>query len=101
VDDDSYVRVALLMDALKQMPSAYAFMGYMEQPGGAPHRDPKNRWYVSPKEWPSDKYPPWAHGAGAAWTTHTVLIDAQTTWYAFCGAAASCLSVWGAQLSAQ
>ena len=22
------------------------------------------QWFVDPKDWPSEKYPPWAHGAG-------------------------------------
>jgi beta-1,3-galactosyltransferase len=69
VDDDTYVRVGLLMGTLRQMPSAYAFMGNIEQPGGHPHRDPKSKWYVTPEEWGAQKYPPWAHGAGAPRTT--------------------------------
>jgi Galactosyltransferase len=71
VDDDTYVRVGLLMGALRRMPRAYAFMGHIEQPGGHPHRDPKSKWHVSPEEWGSKKYPSWAHGAGAPRTTNT------------------------------
>ena len=37
---------------------------WVENPGGGPHRDTGSQWYVSPEDWPSDKYPPWAHGAG-------------------------------------
>lgn len=40
------------------------FMGFIESPGGGPHRNPANQWYVSEEEWPSETYPPWAHGAG-------------------------------------
>lgn len=39
-------------------------MGSIENPGGGPHRDPSSQWYVTLEEWPSEKYPPWAHGAG-------------------------------------
>lgn len=64
VDDDSYVRVGQLLERIRMLPSAYAFMGYIENPGGHPHRDLKNKWYVSPEEWGKEKFPPWAHGAG-------------------------------------
>ena len=65
VDDDSFVRVAPLLDRVAAMPRAAAMLGYIESPGGGPHRDPDNQWHVSLDEWPTEKYPPWAHGAGA------------------------------------
>lgn len=66
VDDDSYVRVGPLLQRLRALPTSHAFLGNMENPGGRPHRDPKNKWHVSRQEWGGEKYPPWAHGAGAA-----------------------------------
>jgi len=65
VDDDSFVRVAALLHRVAAMPRAAAMLGYIESPGGGPHRDPDNQWHVTLDEWPTDKYPPWAHGAGA------------------------------------
>lgn len=32
-------------------------------PGG-PHRSKESQWYVDEEEWPQEKYPMWAHGAG-------------------------------------
>ena len=64
MDDDSYVRVSELLARVDRMPRTAAMLGYIED-GGTPHRDPANQWYASPEEWPSDHYPPWAHGAGA------------------------------------
>ena len=66
VDDDSFVRVARVLERVAAMPRAAAMLGYIESPGGGPHRDPGNQWHVTLDEWPTDKYPPWAHGAGAA-----------------------------------
>ena len=63
MDDDSYVRVSELLARVDRMPRTAAMLGYIED-GGTPHRDPANQWYASPEEWPSDHYPPWAHGAG-------------------------------------
>lgn len=66
MDDDSFVRVGPLLERLRATGAGPSFLGNMEIPGGRPHRDKANKWYVSPEEWPSSKYPPWAHGAGAA-----------------------------------
>ncbi|KFM27800.1 Beta-1,3-galactosyltransferase 15 [Auxenochlorella protothecoides] len=63
-DDDSYVRVAPLLDRIRAAPAERLFLGFVERPGGGPHRDPHSRWHVTPEEWPGDRYPPWAHGAG-------------------------------------
>jgi beta-1,3-galactosyltransferase len=65
VDDDSFVRVPRLLERVAQMPREAAMLGYIESPGGGPHRDPDNQWHVTVEEWPTDSYPPWAHGAGA------------------------------------
>ena len=64
VDDDSYVRVGALLARIAETSSERTFLGFIENPGGGPHRNKKSQWYVKPEEWPSDRYPPWAHGAG-------------------------------------
>ena len=64
VDDDSYVRVDKVLSRVKEAPKSRMFMGFIENPGGGPHRNRASQWYVTPEEWPSERYPPWAHGAG-------------------------------------
>ncbi|GAB4818463.1 hypothetical protein N2152v2_005509 [Parachlorella kessleri] len=64
VDDDSYVHVDRLLGELASLPRQRLYWGFMEDPGGSPHRNPSSQWYVAPEEWPSERYPPWAHGAG-------------------------------------
>lgn len=64
VDDDSYVRIGPLLDRISEAHRHRLFLGFIENPGGGPHRDPKSQWYVQPDEWASEQYPPWAHGAG-------------------------------------
>lgn len=63
-DDDSYVRVGEVLSRIEQAPQHKMFMGFIENPGGGPHRNPSSQWYVTVEEWPSERYPPWAHGAG-------------------------------------
>ncbi len=43
-DDDSYVRVGMLLQRLRTVPAEKAFLGYIENPGGGPHRQPENQW---------------------------------------------------------
>ncbi|KAK9804299.1 hypothetical protein WJX72_005528 [[Myrmecia] bisecta] len=64
VDDDSYVRIHRVLESINRNLQDRTFIGWIEDPGGGPHRDPANQWFVSEDEWPSDKYPPWAHGTG-------------------------------------
>lgn len=63
-DDDSYVRLDRLLARIEAAPNSRMFMGAIEDPGGGPHRDPTSQWYITTQEWPSERYPPWAHGAG-------------------------------------
>lgn len=74
VDDDSFVRVGPLLRYLALTPTAWTFAGYMENPGGRPHRinTAADKWYVSKEEWPDDHYPPWAHGPGYTLTSDLV-----------------------------
>ncbi|KAI7844774.1 hypothetical protein COHA_001654 [Chlorella ohadii] len=71
VDDDSYVHFDRLLHRLASLPrnSERLFWGRIEFLAGKPQRNPENQWYVSEEEWPSDKYPPWAHGAGYVLST--------------------------------
>ena len=63
--DDTFVRVAALRGAsAPHRAVAHLCLGWVENPGGGPHRDRGSRWYVSADEWPGERYPPWAHGAG-------------------------------------
>lgn len=64
VDDDSYVRVSGVLDRVSQAPRKHLLLGFVENPGGGPHRNPSSQWHVTHDEWPSERYPPWAHGAG-------------------------------------
>lgn len=64
MDDDSFVRVENLLSRIAQAPKEKLFLGFIENPGGGPHRNKKSQWYVSEEEWQSERYPPWAHGAG-------------------------------------
>ena len=72
VDDDAYVRVERLLKKLEVAPQKQMFMGSIEDPGGGPNREVGHQWYVSEDDWPSDTYPPWAHGVGYVLTQDLV-----------------------------
>ncbi len=55
VDDDTYVNAQRLVDELTAAPKQAMFMGYMEYKSH-PHRDPKNQWFVSKEDWPTERY---------------------------------------------
>ncbi|KAJ3694961.1 hypothetical protein LUZ60_000338 [Juncus effusus] len=63
-DDDAFVRVDEILSSLKRINVTdgllYGKMNFESQP----HRDPDSKWYITPEEWPEEKYPPWAHGPG-------------------------------------
>ncbi|KAL4430053.1 hypothetical protein ABPG77_004423 [Micractinium sp. CCAP 211/92] len=63
-DDDSYVHFDRLLHRLAATYRERLFLGHIENPGGRPHRDPGHPWFVSREEWPEERFPPWAHGAG-------------------------------------
>lgn len=44
--------------------SLHNLLFHVPYTGSKPHRDDSNRWHVPVEEWPWDKYPAWAHGAG-------------------------------------
>lgn len=64
MDDDSYVHVDALLNLLSKLPSRHLYLGNIDEGPGGPHRDPASPWYVTQEEWPSERYPMWAHGAG-------------------------------------
>lgn len=62
-DDDAFVRIDEVLSILKGKPSNGLLYGLISS-DSSPHREKDSKWYVSEKEWPHDKYPPWAHGPG-------------------------------------
>eukprot|EP01023_Acetabularia_acetabulum_P000470 TRINITY_DN10182_c0_g1_i2.p1 TRINITY_DN10182_c0_g1~~TRINITY_DN10182_c0_g1_i2.p1 ORF type:complete len:257 (-),score=30.19 TRINITY_DN10182_c0_g1_i2:155-925(-) len=66
-DDDTYIRVLMLMERLYQSAKQWMFMGNLEleeRGGRVANRETNSQWYISWEEWPHRLYPPWAHGAG-------------------------------------
>ncbi|CAN6484558.1 unnamed protein product [Victoria cruziana] len=63
-DDDAFVRVDEVLASLNQKNIKQGLLYGLINYDSEPHRDPESKWYISPEEWPEDKYPPWAHGPG-------------------------------------
>ncbi|KAF3789345.1 Beta-1-3-galactosyltransferase 15 [Nymphaea thermarum] len=63
-DDDAFVRVDEILASLNQKNIKQGLLYGLINYDSEPHRDPESKWYISPEEWPEDKYPPWAHGPG-------------------------------------
>lgn len=80
MDDDSYVRVEPLLKRMRSSPQGPTFLGFIEKPGGGPHRNPESQWYVAPEDWASERYPPWAHGAGYVLTQVCALQISLSLW---------------------
>uniref|UniRef100_A0ACD5VL31 Uncharacterized protein n=1 Tax=Avena sativa TaxID=4498 RepID=A0ACD5VL31_AVESA len=62
-DDDAFVRIDEVISSLKKSDPhglLYGLISYQS----SPHRDKDSKWFISPKEWPFETYPPWAHGPG-------------------------------------
>ncbi|XP_044958084.1 hydroxyproline O-galactosyltransferase GALT3 [Hordeum vulgare subsp. vulgare] len=62
-DDDAFVRIDEVMSSLKKSNPRGLLYGLMSFQS-SPHRDKDSKWFISPKEWPVETYPPWAHGPG-------------------------------------
>jgi hypothetical protein len=63
-DDDTYVRVPLVMQELQNLqPNSTIYMGSITK-HSTPHRDRKNKWYISHEDWSESEFPPFAHGPG-------------------------------------
>ena len=90
-DDDAYVIVSRVLRSLAAAEAAAKrdnkalLLGYITK-GGRPHRNKASQWYVSPKEWPSERYPPFAHGPGYMYSRDVAewiagQMDAGTLWF--------------------
>ncbi|GKV29525.1 hypothetical protein SLEP1_g38447 [Rubroshorea leprosula] len=62
-DDDAFVRIDEVVSSLKGKTSNGLLYGLIALES-SPHREKDSKWYITEKEWPHDKYPPWAHGPG-------------------------------------
>ncbi|CAL5021280.1 unnamed protein product [Urochloa decumbens] len=63
-DDDAFVRVDEVQSTIKQLNVSNGLLYGRINSDSGPHRNPESKWYISQKEWPEEKYPPWAHGPG-------------------------------------
>ncbi|KAL2226143.1 beta-1,3-galactosyltransferase GALT1 [Sesamum indicum] len=63
-DDDAFVRVDEILNSLRRTNVTHGLLYGLINSDSQPHRSPDSKWYISPEEWPDDKYPPWAHGPG-------------------------------------
>ncbi|KAK9063585.1 hypothetical protein SSX86_017456 [Deinandra increscens subsp. villosa] len=63
-DDDAFVRVDEILASLKRVNVNHGLLYGLINSDSQPHRNPDSKWYISPEEWPEEKYPPWAHGPG-------------------------------------
>lgn len=64
MDDDYYLKMKDLARYLRKMPedvSETLFIGSLSK-SGVPYRDKSTRWYISPGDYPFDKYPPYLGG---------------------------------------
>ncbi|XP_076941721.1 beta-1,3-galactosyltransferase GALT1-like [Bidens hawaiensis] len=70
-DDDAFVRVDEVLASLKRVNVSQGLLYGLINSDSQPHRNPDSKWYISPEEWPEEKYPPWAHGPGYV-VTHDI-----------------------------
>ncbi|GLI58874.1 hypothetical protein VaNZ11_000643 [Volvox africanus] len=67
-DDDSFVRLDLLVPLMTQWPRQRFYWGYVWDGSGnrhtAPIRNPANKSYMPQEQYPLDYYPPFASGCG-------------------------------------
>ncbi|XP_039125602.1 beta-1,3-galactosyltransferase GALT1 isoform X2 [Dioscorea cayenensis subsp. rotundata] len=63
-DDDSFVRVDEVLASLDTANVTKGLLYGRINSDAQPHRNPESKWFISPEEWPEEKYPPWAHGPG-------------------------------------
>eukprot|EP00268_Persea_americana_P037604 TRINITY_DN3725_c0_g1_i4.p1 TRINITY_DN3725_c0_g1~~TRINITY_DN3725_c0_g1_i4.p1 ORF type:complete len:636 (-),score=121.20 TRINITY_DN3725_c0_g1_i4:397-2304(-) len=63
-DDDAFVRVDEVLASLNRVNVTNGLFYGLINSDSRPHRNTDSKWYISPKEWPEDTYPPWAHGPG-------------------------------------
>nr|GEW55342.1 beta-1,3-galactosyltransferase GALT1 [Tanacetum cinerariifolium] len=63
-DDDAFVRVDEVLASLNRVNVSHGLLYGLINSDSQPHRNPDSKWYISPQEWPEERYPPWAHGPG-------------------------------------
>lgn len=63
-DDDAFVRVDEVLASLNRINVDHGLLYGLINSDSRPHRNPDSKWYISPEEWPGERYPPWAHGPG-------------------------------------
>lgn len=63
-DDDTFVRVDEVLSVLNKRQEKKGLLYGSLEFDSWPHRDPNDKWFISPEEWPHPSYPPWAHGPG-------------------------------------
>ncbi|KAL4574228.1 hypothetical protein LXL04_021054 [Taraxacum kok-saghyz] len=63
-DDDAFVRVDEILASLTRVNVTRGLLYGLINSDSQPHRNPDSKWYISPEEWPEERYPPWAHGPG-------------------------------------
>lgn len=63
-DDDAFVRVDEILMSMKRVNVSHGLLYGLINSDSQPHRNPDSKWYISPEEWPEERYPPWAHGPG-------------------------------------
>ncbi|KAE8801872.1 Beta-1,3-galactosyltransferase 15 [Hordeum vulgare] len=63
-DDDAFVRVHEIYSTVKQLNVSNGLLYGRINSDSGPHRNSESKWYISPEEWPEERYPPWAHGPG-------------------------------------
>lgn len=63
-DDDAFVRVDEVLSSLSRLNATRGLLYGRINSDSQPHRSVESKWYISPEEWPEEKYPPWAHGPG-------------------------------------
>lgn len=63
-DDDAFVRIDEILTSLNRINVSHGLLYGLINSDSQPHRNPDSKWYISPEEYPEERYPPWAHGPG-------------------------------------
>ncbi|KAK4481591.1 hypothetical protein RD792_012493 [Penstemon davidsonii] len=63
-DDDAFVRIDEILNSLDKTNVTRGLLYGVINTDSQPDRNPDSKWYISPEEWPAEKYPPWANGPG-------------------------------------
>uniref|UniRef100_M8ATM1 Beta-1,3-galactosyltransferase 15 n=1 Tax=Aegilops tauschii TaxID=37682 RepID=M8ATM1_AEGTA len=78
-DDDAFVRVHEIYSSVKQLNVSNGLLYGRINSDSGPHRNSESKWYISPEEWPEERYPPWAHGPG--YVVSEDIAKTINTWY--------------------